>query len=440
MKILQSNDPKDGSASIEPSWIATICLTIFFSASGYSLLAGEMFDNAILTNGVLVLGAVALFLPYISYERRYRASPFLVQVRLAIAVICASALITASYIVIEDDTRSTVLRICFFKTGGLCLISTALAFGAPLYRPREVTWALLAFTVSELLVISTSFLLLSVDFNANTIGSRSSTIGLIAVACFSPLLFRGIGFVLSLAMSVFLQCRTSAVATGATLLIASIETKSRRARFAAVLGVLLLGGILGVFADDAQRAIKRLAIEHLGSKHFVAKFFLDDKNRAKIDSDFLDRGRVWKASIRQIKRRPVLGYGVGTEMKRFKFRSHNAYLSVAIEGGIVFLVSWVLLYVLALTRILDWEWSSQFADSVAGRAMIYLLSYMLLSAMVESSGLGSISSPVNVVFLFLLFWTSQWFIPNRAGASGIVQDRMDASDDAFQHASRSLVS
>nr|WP_143547837.1 O-antigen ligase family protein [Rhodopirellula sp. SM50] len=388
-------------------------MAFFFSVSGYSLLAGEVIDSAIATNGILLLGVAAAFMPYLYCGRRFTARPALSQARVAIAGICLSALATAFFIVIEDETRSDVLRVCFFKTGGLCVMAAAVAYAAPLYRPREVTFALLAFVASELLVISASFVFLHVEFNANTIGSRTSTIGLITVACFSPFIVRAAGFCGSLVISIVLQCRTSAVATGATLMIASIETKSRRARFAVVISVILLGGILGMFADDAQREIKQLAIRHLGSKHFVAQFFLGDKNRAKIDSDLLDRGRVWKASIKQIKRRPVLGFGVGTEMKRFKYRSHNAYLSVAIEGGIIFLIAWILLYVLALTRMLHWGWSEQFADLVAGRAMIYLLSYMLLSAMVESSGLGSISSPVNVVFLFLLFWTSQWFDPNR---------------------------
>ena len=88
-------------------------------------------------------------------------------------------------------------------------------------------------------------------------------------------------------------------------------------------------------------------------------------------------------------------------------RSHNAYLSLMFEGGIVLLVSWLWFYSRATSGLFNPKWIAKVGESSLFRLSLLLIVYMSLAGIVESSGLSSVSTPINLIFIFLSVWLFQ---------------------------------
>ena len=80
------------------------------------------------------------------------------------------------------------------------------------------------------------------------------------------------------------------------------------------------------------------------------------------------------------------------------------------EGGAVFLLAWLWFYARSIASFFDRRWVATVGNSELFYLVTILLSYMLVAAIVESSGLASVSTPINLIFIFLSFWLFQ---PNR---------------------------
>ena len=70
---------------------------------------------------------------------------------------------------------------------------------------------------------------------------------------------------------------------------------------------------------------------------FLGRFAAGAKDAQDVKEDPLDRRSVWEASMSRISERPLLGFGIGAESFVSDRGSHNAYLSLLIEGGVLHL-------------------------------------------------------------------------------------------------------
>ncbi len=289
------------------------------------------------------------------------------------------------------------------KALGTILTISALMLGAFAYKSREIQWGLQLFALVEL---TGTFLLYrsGADVNPNALSVRASVAGmcLFALLPSRALCFAFLGG--SLLFSFVIGCRTSVVATVGAVVFFYVERTSRKNRVPTLLGMFVIVVGLLVFFPTIMSAVQKVLISNLGSDNPLAEFLLHDKSASKIRTDFLDRFEVWGHSWRYIQRRPVLGYGLGLESELMNARSHNAYLSLLFEGGILFLAAWMSFYIAVLANLFNQKWVMKAGESRLFYLAMMLLGYMLLAGIVESSGLASMSTPANTVFIFLAIW------------------------------------
>ncbi|MDB4564375.1 O-antigen ligase family protein [Mariniblastus sp.] len=288
------------------------------------------------------------------------------------------------------------------KTLGLLLVLLTLLVCAPAYQIKEIQHSLVIYSLGEFALLWITF----DEWNPNAFSNRIVTsaatffytcpIRLIGIASFCTGLYFAIrsGSRTTTLAAIFAICTTSALGP---------KVRNKRLIFASL---IFLAVITAILAGPIQRQMRKLAIDSLGSKNSVARFFLNDKSKENLraGADFFDRSIIWTQSIKTIKKHPILGVGLGNESKyilidKKSHRSHNAWLSLAVEGGILVTMFWALLYFyLGYFSIFN---SCHDSSSKLEKLMLFLLICMFLSSVMESSGIGSLQAPNNIICMFL---------------------------------------
>ena len=368
---------------------------IFPSSVGHAIAAGALV-------GLIVFGWFR--------TKRFRLASLPLNLKLSVLALCATTFLIGIYgFTLGNGLEKTIL----LKTGGILVSFFALASASRNFNYNEVRRGLMIFAFVELLGCAIVFLVSSGrdgDVNENAIAVRAT----VACLCLFTLLrarWLGWGAVIGcIAFSAVLGCRTSAVAFLGSIVLLYIEKYSRRQR-ALVLSLSMFALICTLFIIPfILNAVEEFALASLGSDNPIAKFFLHDKTAAKVSYDYLDRFDVWTYSWGFIRERPFLGHGLGTEKAIMLIRCHNGYMSLMFEGGVVFLLAWLWFYGRSVASFFDRRWVAAVGNSELFYLVTALLSYMLVAAVVESSGFASVSTPMNLIFIFLTFWLFQ---PNR---------------------------
>ena len=292
------------------------------------------------------------------------------------------------------------------KTAGVMISIVALVSSCRIFSFKEISMALRVFAVFELAGCFAVFYLGS-DINENAIAVRA-TVACMCLYALLPSKAMGYGAIVGcLAFSVSLGCRTSSIALLGAVLFLHLEKNSRRQRALVLVSSFAAAVALLVLFPLVAAGMQQWAMASLGSDNPIAQFFLHDKSSAKISYDYLDRFDVWTLSLEHIREHPFLGHGMGTEHEIMKIRSHNAYLSIVFEGGIVLLLAWMWFYLRSVASLFDRRWIATVGESKLFYLALLLLVYMMMAGIVESSGLASVATPINLIFIFLSVWLCQ---------------------------------
>ena len=389
------------------SLFASFYLGLTFNVSLFAVMGTKlnMFSSTI---GHAVSASAMLMLIVVAFFRgsHFRFGNLPANLKLAIGSLLACSVVLGLVGYGNPDVPTTLKTLVLLKSGGTFLSIFALVYSVRVFNHTEVTRGLILFAIVE--IAGCAWLFLSnADVNPNAISVRSSVAAMCLYAILQKRLLKIAVLGSAISFAAALSCRTSAIALTGALLFLRLERSSRKDRapmlivtvFAAILMLVLLPTILS--------AMKVVAVNSLGSQNPIARFFLHDKTSAKISTDYLDRSEVWEHSLSYIKQKPLFGYGIGTEPEILGGRSHNAYLSLLFEGGIVWLCAWLFLYGLCLANLFNKRWVSNVGDNSLYYLTMLLLGYMLLAGLVETSGLASISTPNNLIFIFLTLWLFQ---------------------------------
>ncbi len=139
----------------------------------------------------------------------------------------------------------------------------------------------------------------------------------------------------------------------------------------------------------------------LESESLVGKYLLKGKRPEEVFEDPLNRKFIWELAVSGIRANPWVGYGAGQENRvTGELRAHSAYLTLALQFGIPAASFWVLFYCTAFFHLMV-----EYGRTSASLALfgIFLIAYMLVSGIFESSGLGSLIAPNNLVALAIVF-------------------------------------
>lgn len=399
------------SRKVRVSLFASLTLGLAFNASMLSVVGTKIgifpssIGNAIAAGALLVLIIMNLF-----RSKRFSLSSLPTELNFSAIFLCATTLCLGLYGFTSPDTPDYLKMSVLLKTAGVLITVFALASSCQYFNYKEIALALKIFAIVELLGCIALFRFYSDDINPNTIAVRATVASMCLFALLRTRTMKLLAITGCLAFSAMLGCRTSAVAAVGSLTFLYLERHSRRQR-EVVLIVCVTGFVLALLAlPSILAALHQLAYQNLGSDNPIARFFLHDKTSAKLSHDYLDRTEIWTQSWEFIKEKPFLGWGLGTEKDTMGARSHNAYLSMVFEGGAVFFLAWMWFYVRTISSFFDRGWLSIVGQSELFYLATILLSYMLLAGLVESSGLSSVSTPINLIFIFLTFWLFQ---PNR---------------------------
>lgn len=297
-------------------------------------------------------------------------------------------------------------QLIVLKTAGVLITLYALVSSCRIFSFKEIVNGLYIFSFVELAGCIFVFTF-GGDINENAIAVR------VAVACmclYTLLPYRWMGMAAILACLVFstlLECRTSSIALLGAVSFLYIEKRTRKQRALVLLFAFTALVLTLAFLPLITSALQQIAVASLGSENPVAQFFLHDKSSAKINYDYLDRYEVWSYAWEYISDHLLLGHGLGTEHEIMRVRSHNAYLSLMFEGGIVLLFAWMWFYIRSIVALFDQRFIATVGESKLFYLASILMVYMLLAGVVESSGLSSVSTPINLIFIFLTVWLCQ---------------------------------
>ena len=364
----------------------------FFSSSA---------GHALSALALLVLIALTWF-----RSRRFTFNSLPANLKLSLIVLVIVTGLLGLFGLISPNVATQLKRLVVMKTAGILISIVALVSSCRIFSFKEISMALRVFAVFELAGCFAVFYLGS-DINENAIAVRAS----VACMCLYALLpskFMGIMAIIGcLAFSASLGCRTSSIALLSAVFFLYLEQNSRRQRTVVFLVSFTSIVLLLIFLPLITTALQRIAIAYLGSDNVIAHFFLHDKSSAKISYDYLDRFDVWSFAWEHIRNNLLLGHGLGTEHEIMHIRSHNAYLSLLFEGGIVFLLVWMWFYLRLIVGLFNRRWIAKVGESRLFYLALLLLSYMMLAGIVESSGLASVATPINLIFIFLSVWLCQ---------------------------------
>ena len=382
--------------------LAVLFLAFFFLASHIGLMVPEFFP---VPGYFLFIVSGAAVVP-LWWRRHAKKAPRMEHQRLAflryiIFVIVTLALCSAILVFGDTGSFGSLIGVGG-KTAGLVVVYLTLLYCSRSYSSDQLVTAFLIFAICEAgLMFFTRG-----EWNANAVASRVAMTGVIGfyLAPYKSLqwgsLFLGLG------VAFRYQSRTVLVGVIFALGLMWIVKRVPRNKEMVFIAALTVSLFLFMFSAEIRDSAETIAVNSLGSNNPIAQFFLEDKNIRKIQYDFLDRADVWEASIRTIKENLILGVGLGNESKYVGGRSHNAYLSLAVEGGVFVVFAWVMFYIMVGHFLVFHTARYRDPATIALKDLATcLLLYMSLSAMVETSGIASISAPNNLICLFIAFWT-----------------------------------
>lgn len=274
----------------------------------------------------------------------------------------------------------------------------AVASRVPSLSPRDLlTGAMLFAAVDFLFVIATRS-----EWNPNTFCNHIAFATLCGTAgamnCRKKLHQRMAWAWLAagLAINFLFASRTAVIGMLACVGLYYAILRGRMSRVAFVY-IFVIGAATTFFwSGDIAGGIADLAKQNLGSNNVIARFFLEDKTEKKIDKDFFDRERVWRAAYQTTLRNPWLGIGYDQPLfRRGHFRAHNAYLEIGYQCGIIAMIVWTLVYL----GFVDYSMTK--IPQAVNAPLVFMAftssCYLVLAGLMESSGIMSIATPGNWV-------------------------------------------
>ena len=386
------------------SVFAAFVLGVTFNASLVSVVGSKLgFFPSSVGNAIAACALLGLIIIGWSRPKKFKLASLPGDLKRSVLFVCATGIIVGGLAIAFSPYRNTV----FLKLGGVLISIFAMASASRNYNAKELRLALIIFAIIELLGCVALFRMRGDDVNPNTIAVRATVACMCLFNLLGPIYLKWMAFFGCLSFSLMLGCRTSAMALFGATGFLYVERHSRQQRG---LVVFLSGSAFltaFVLLPFLLAALSEIAIAYLDSENPIAKFFLHDKTSQKISYDYLDRFEVWSYAWGFIKEKLWFGYGLGTEKAVMLGRCHNAYLSLLFEGGIFWLLSWLWFYGYAVFSFFNRRWMAAMGQSQFFSLYAMLLVYMLLAGIVESSGLASISTPNNLIFIFLIFWLFQ---------------------------------
>ena len=389
------------------SLFASLYLGLTFNVSLFAVMGTKINLITSTEGNALSAGAMVILIVFTFFRgNRFKFGSLPSNLKLALGSLLACSIVLGLIGYSNPDVPSKLKMTVLLKAGGSFLSIFALAYSVRVFNHTEISRALLIFSVVE--TAGCIWMYISgVDVNPNAISVRFCVAAICVYSIFPYKVVKIAALGSAIGFAGALSCRTSAVALVGAVVFLYLEKSSRKGR-AALLILTFVGATLTlILLPIILSAMEQIAIQSLGSDNPIARFFLHDKTSAKISYDYLDRTQVWEQSISYIKKKPFLGYGIGTEQALVGVRSHNAYLSLLFEGGVFWLGSWMFLYSLCILNLFNKKWVSNVGNNSMYYLTMLLLGYMLLAGLVETSGLASIATPNNLIFIFLTIWLFQ---------------------------------
>ena len=396
-----------GKKKSKTSLFASIYLGLTFNVSLFAVMGTKLNLLTTFLGHAISAGAMVLLIVFTLFRgSRFRFGSLPGNLKLALGFLLVTSIVLGLIGYGNPEVPSKLKRVVLLKSGGSFLTIFALAYSVRVFNHAEITRALVLFSIVE--TAGGIWLFASgADVNPNAISVRVCVAGMCLYAIFDRKILKIAALAGALTFSAILLCRTSAVALVGAVVFLRLEQSSRKGRGPLLVVTFFISIFSLIFMPVILAGMQQVAVDSLGSENPIARFFLHDKTSAKISSDYLDRTEVWEYSLGYIKKKPLLGHGIGTEQEFLGGRSHNAYLSLLFEGGIIWLGAWVFLYSLCLSNLFNKKWILNVGDNSLYYLTMLLLGYMLLAGLVETSGLASISTPNNVIFIFLTIWLFQ---------------------------------
>lgn len=390
-----------------PSFFASLVLGLALNSSMVSVMGSKLgaFSSTV-GHALAALSLVGLVVLTGFRKRRFSFSSLAPSLKFSLVSLCVITGLLGLYGIGSPSVDSFLKRSVMLKTAGVLISLYALASCSRVFSFKEIVNALYVFSFVELSGCVLVFYF-GGDINENAIAVRA-TVACMCLYTLLPAQWMGAAAIAGcLFFSTKLGCRTSSIALISAVAFLYIEKRSRNQRalvlFFAFTGMTLFLVCLPMILS----ALQQLATASLGSENPIAKFFLHDKSSAKISYDYLDRYDVWSYAWGYIRHHLILGHGLGTEHEIMHVRSHNAYLSLMFEGGVVLLLAWMWFYLRSVVSLFDRRYIATVGESKLFYLASILMVYMLLAGCVESSGLASVSTPINLIFVFLTIWLCQ---------------------------------
>ena len=249
------------------------------------------------------------------------------------------------------------------------------------------------------------FLLLfpQADWNSNTYAARTITAGAIGFYILPKTYLKYAFFAVSIFIAITVQCRTALVAVifgFAFTKYVNLDGKQTQL----TTGLLLISCLFAsLFSQELNSAGKNYLKSSLGNQSKISKLFLSDKSTEDIDRDMFDRKQHWHEAIGAIKKHPFLGVGFGNEFTLLNKSTHNSYFTIALKSGVIGLVFWVIFYTQIVKDILT---SKDTLTRQLRNLGSFFFGYLCIAGLFESSGFGSINTPMNLLLLLIAFWFS----------------------------------
>jgi len=358
-----------------PRHVRLTSLGLVFLLTGHT--AALAFEWNIYLDAALTVAALLLLLVFSEKSRQPAAtqrqpiSPFAVAAVLAVAV---STLFNAS---IPTAARLAVLA-AFYMVLPLAVVS---------FRQASILAGLLLYCMVEVALVVVRFH----EFNPNAAAHRITVALCVAGFCVRPRWLRYVS--LTLAISVAIACHSRAALGAMVLAFAYVQLAAAkpfsflRKQPILVLSVLAMAGFF----------VRREAMNYLthDAPQAVQEFFADKKQR-DLREDPFDRSQMWRAGIEAIRKRPLVGLGLGNEHEATgKLRAHNAYLKLAIECGVPAAAVVVVFFLAMLQQ--SFAVLTRPHIAAMAEATCFCLVYLFIYGFFESSGLFSLGTPTNLI-------------------------------------------
>jgi O-antigen ligase len=391
--------------SEKASMFSILVLVLAFSASIFGTLAAGMTGVPFVNKAIQAAAMLYLFVYSFFNTKRFSfdAIPRNLKLSLISVILITLLLGILDYYttIVPRPLRTSAL----LKALGVILSLVAILFSARVFTYKEIVRALIIYSIIE---FAGCYYLHTVgsDVNANALAVRMSVSAMVLFTLTKFWGFRLIGILCCLVFSITLGCRTSFVAFTGAMVFLYFEKNSRNRRELMLALTIVMTGLLLLFLPTIVGALRQLALSFLSTDNLFVEYLLEDRRVDRIRYDFFNRNAVWEYSWSFIREKPWFGNGLGTEQALMGARSHSAYLSLLFEGGVFHLICWMYFYIWSVFHLFRQRSNHESEESPLYSLAILLLGYMLLAGIVETSGIASVSTPINLIFMFLMVWIS----------------------------------